>query len=68
MESSIAYAQNLFTANAFSAVIFAAFMPIPEAYKVAALAAAVLEATVTWVASATAVTVPVQEPRVSEAV
>lgn len=46
LESSISYAQNLFTANAFSAIIFSAFMPIPEAYKVAALAAGLFHANI----------------------
>lgn len=46
LESNLAAARALFTANAFGAIIFAAFMPIPEAYKVSALAAGLFHANI----------------------
>jgi membrane protein YqaA with SNARE-associated domain len=46
LEANIASVQGLFISNAFAAVIFAAFMPIPEAYKVSALAAGLFHANI----------------------
>ncbi len=41
LEARITAMQTLFATNAFAAIVFAAFMPIPEAYKVGALASGI---------------------------